>query len=303
MIGKLRLQDLLIPEQARRFDQTLAQLMASGEINDVELDLLCKDGRKLPVLANSTAIRDGQGHFLMSRSTLYNMTERQKMETERHDYSRRLEQLSRRLVSAQETGRRELSAALHDQTSPNLSAIEINLNVISRLLLANQSPEVVAILDDTFALLKDTTMSIRDVCAELRPSLLDYAGLLPALEEYASQYSRRTGTSVRIQCSDCATRLAPDKESMLFRIVQEAMTNCAKHARASSIDVALNQSGGSLVLTIADNGIGFNPEQLGKNGKKIGLGVLNMREISEFIGGRFTLESAPGRGTSISVEL
>jgi len=303
LIGKKSLKDLLIPEHFQRFDETFPRLIEQGEINDLEMELISKEGRKLPVLVNATSISDKQGRFLMTRSTLYNMTERRKMETERLEYSKRLEELSRRLVSSQETGRRELSAALHDQTSPNLSAIEINLNVIARQLQAEKSPEMAAILDDTFALLHDTTMSIREICSELRPSLLDYAGLIPALEGYANQFSRRTGTKVQLHCNEMAVKLAPDKESMLFRIIQEAMTNCAKHSGATSINVTLNQSDESTVLTIRDNGVGFVPELLGKNGQRIGQGVLNMREISEFIGGRFRIESSLGKGTLISVEL
>ena len=180
LIGNRSLRDLLIAEHIQRFDESFPLLIRNGEINDLELELITKDGRRLPVLVNATSIHDKQGGFLMTRSTLYNMTERRKMETERLEYSKRLEELSRRLVSSQETGRRELSAALHDQTSPNLSAIEINLNVIARRLRADQSPDMAAILDDTFALLHDTTMSIREICSELRPSLLDYAGLMPA---------------------------------------------------------------------------------------------------------------------------
>jgi len=303
LIGKKNLQDLLVPDSIRRFQRTFPRLKDRGEIHDVELELLCKDGKRLPVLVNATTICDEQGRFLMTRSTLYDMTERRKMENERLEYSRRLASLSRRLVSTQEKGRRDLSTALHDQTSPNLAAIDINLSLLGKLFPRERSPELTDLLDDTCALLRDTTMSIREICAELRPSLLDYAGLVPALEGYAQQFAKRTGTAVRVNCTNPAQRLTPDKESLLFRVVQEAMTNCAKHASATSIDVDLKHDDGATILTIADDGIGFNPDQIGKSGDKIGLGVINMREISEFIGGKFTINSRPGKGTSISVEL
>ena len=302
LIGKIRLQDLLDPDHVERFCRDYLSLIKQGEINNFDLELVCKDGRRLPVLVTATAVRDKDGSILTIRSTLHNMTERIKMENERLEFSMRLDNLSRRLVSSQEASKRQLSAVLHDQTSPNLAAIEINLNVISRLLASHQSPEVSAILDDIAALLNDTTMSIREICSELRPSLLDYAGLMPALEGYASQFSRRTGMPVRIGCNDPSARLDPDTQSLLFRIAQEAMTNCAKHAQATLIEVELNHADGETVLTVADNGKGFNAELLGKNGADVGMGILNMREISEFIGGRLHIETAPGQGTIIRVE-
>ena len=302
VIGKMCLKDLLPPEQVSSFHETFPRLIATGEIRDLEIEFIRKDGSRLPVLVNATAVLDDQGRFLMTRSTLYDMTERKKMESERLDHSRRLALLSRRLVTAQEKGRRELSAALHDQTSPNLAALDINLNLIAKLIPENRPPLVADLLEDTKALLKDTNLSIREICSELRPPVLDYAGLVPALEGYARQFSRRTGTAVRINCPDPATRLEPDKESMLFRIVQEAMTNSAKHANASSIEVTLKKVNGSTIMTIADDGSGFDPEQIWENGKNIGQGVLNMREISEFIGGSFTIDSCPGKGTTISIE-
>ncbi len=303
LIGKMHLKDMLAPEHVSRFDQTFPRFMETGEIRDLEMNLIRKDGSRLPVMINATAIVDSEGGFMMSRSTLYDMTEHNKMDAERLDYSRRLENLSRRLVTAQEKSKRDLSAALHDQTSPNLAALEINLNLITKSIPKDKLPQVNDLIEDAKALLKDTTRSIRDICSELRPAVLDYAGLVPALEGYAHQYSRRTGTAVSINCPDTAIKLEPDKESLLFRIVQEAMTNCAKHAGATSIEVALKRVNGATILTITDDGKGFNPEQIWENGQSVGQGVLNMREISEFIGGKFTIDAGPGKGTTISIEL
>jgi len=302
LIQKVRIQDLLEPDCAARLNQAYRNVKRDGRTKDLDLELICKDGKRLPVLVTTNFIRDAESSIVTTRSTVVNLTERVRMEKERLEYSLRMDNLSRRLVSSQESSKRQLAAALHDQTSPNLAATEMNLHVISKMLSSHKSPEISAILDDTFALLADTTMSIRDICAELRPSLLDYAGLAAALEGYASQFVRRTGIPVRLRCSDAA-KLDYDKQSLLFRIAQEAMTNCAKHARATQIDVELNQVDGQTVLTVSDDGKGFNPELLGKNGAEVGMGVLNMREISEFVGGQLHIETAPGQGTTIRVEL
>lgn len=302
IIGRMKIFDLLPPESAAGYRKAFANLMEGGELRDLEQDLICKDGSLLPVLLNATAIRDENGQFLMSRTTAYNMTERNKIEAERERYQQRLTQLSRHLVNMQEEERRRLSASLHDRTSPNLAAIGLNLSMLTMPGAPALPPELVERLEDIRALVDDTTASIREISADLRPPLLDYAGLLPTLESYLHQFSKRTGTATRF-ASEPLTRPAPDLESMLFRIAQEALTNIAKHAEATAVDVALKNEKERIVLTIRDDGNGFDPEMLGRNGSSVGLGMLNMREMTEFAGGSFTIKSAPAQGTLIRVEI
>ncbi len=148
----------------------------------------------------------------------------------------------------------------------------------------------------------DTAASIREISTDLRPPLLDYAGLAAALESYAQQFTRRTGIVVQFVCENHGARLAPELESLLFRICQEALTNCAKHSRATSAMVTLIKIGRPIILTITDNGVGFEPLQLGREGR-IGLGLLNMREMTEVAGGALAIESTPGKGTRIAIEI
>lgn len=302
VIGRMKIFDLLPPESVASFRKAFDNLIAGGETRDLEQKLICKDGSLLPVLLNATAIRSESGHFLMSRSTAYNMTEREKTESERETYLRRLAQLSRRLVNMQEEERRRLSALLHDRTSPNLAAIGLNLSVLAMPGSTDLSPELVERLEDIRALVDDTTASIREISADLRPPLLDYAGLQPTLESYLHQFSKRTGTSARF-ASKLLTRPTPEHETLLFRIAQEALTNIAKHADATAVDVALKNKKEKVVLTIRDDGNGFDPDTLGRNGHSVGLGMLNMREMTEFAGGSFTIESSPAQGTLIRVEI
>jgi len=221
----------------------------------------------------------------------------------RKQHEARMGALSRNLVEVQEGTRRRLSGELHDRTSPNLAAIGINLDVIAAALPAEGAPDLGARLEDTRALIEDTTASIREICADLRPPVLDYAGLSAALESYVGQFGRRTGIAVRIDCSHGAARLAPELESALFRIVQEALTNCAKHACATSVGVMLRHDSSPIRLTVIDDGIGFNMEQMGKVAYSNCLGIITMRELAEFFGGKFTIESSPGKGTRIDVAI
>lgn len=222
---------------------------------------------------------------------------------QREEARRRIEALSHRLVSIQELERRRLSAELHDRTSPNLATMDILLKSLSPALPSDVGKELSHLFDDLSALLEDTTASIREICTELRPPVLDYAGLLPALESYAQVFSVRTGIVVDAHAGDEVPRLSPEHQSLLFRIAQEALTNCAKHAKASRIGIKLARRDGHAVLIIADNGVGFTPDTLTDPEHPPGLGLLTMRERSEFAGGLFSVVSRPGKGTKITVEI
>ncbi len=305
LVGQRKLSDLMTADSMRIFERTFPRFVEVGQVRDLEVELVRKDGTVLPVMISATALRDADGRFLLSRSTVYDMSERKAMELERANYAYRIEVLSRDLVAVQEDVRRRLAGDLHDRTSPNLAAIALNLDVIAAALPAKEMPDVAARLEDTRALIEDTTASVRDICADLRPVVLDHAGLLPALEGYAQQFSRRTGIAVKVDCAGIGPngRLAPETESLLFRLVQEALTNCAKHSRATAANVSMRQDGRHIVLTVADNGVGFQVALPDRHRWPSGLGILTMREIAEFAGGRFEIESSPGKGTCIRVEL
>jgi signal transduction histidine kinase len=227
--------------------------------------------------------------------------EHKRLEAERLEDARRMAELSRRVVIVQEDERRKLAAELHDRTSPNLSAVALNLGMMGADLPPTAADSLQSRLADNRALLEETVAAIRDVCADLRPATLDYVGLFRALQEYAQQFSRRTGIAVQVSGASPGGRLPPDKETALFRIAQEALTNCAKHARAASVRIELSHGSPQTVLTIADDGAGFDQGALGQSGSRPGLGLLSMRERAEFAGGTLSLWSQPGKGTLIRV--
>ncbi|OHC63890.1 MAG: hypothetical protein A3H93_08180 [Rhodocyclales bacterium RIFCSPLOWO2_02_FULL_63_24] len=276
--------------------QDLWRTILAGEVWRGELINRRKDGSHYLEDQTITPVKDDTGairHFIAVKQDI----------TERKQGEKRMEELSRHLVVVQESARRRLSGELHDRTSPNLAAIGVNLDIITATMLEGQSPKLTERIADVRALIEDTTASIREICSDLRPPVLDYAGLPAALESYVKQFQRRTGIAVRLDCAHSAVRLAPSLESMLFRIVQEALTNCAKHSRARSILVLLKLDSQPVVLSVSDDGIGFDPDLLGKTTHTGGLGILTMREMTEFSGGRFTLASTPGAGSCIEVQI
>lgn len=214
-----------------------------------------------------------------------------------------LQALSRRLVDIQETDRRQFSRELHDRVGQNLTALSINLDILKTQLSNDESAEFRSRLDDSAALLESTAGAIENVMSELRPPMLDDYGLLPALQWYGNQFSNRTGVRVDVHGEERAERLPPATEIALFRIAQEALNNIAKHAHAGLVDVRLERSGDQFVMSVADDGTGFDAASNSNSGRRVGLGMVTMRERTQAVGGQFEVGAAPGRGTRVMVRI
>jgi len=302
----MHLLDLRAPNARLEIPSILEQLTEQGAMSYQTWH--CRaDGSCFPVQVGATMIEvDGNRYIQkIARDISESLRQRSVMESGLATASRRLLELSRHLVEAQEDARRRLSGELHDHTSPNLAAIRINLGMITTALPPDAPSECADRLADTVALIEDTDVSIREICADLRSPILDYAGLPAAMEDYAHRYASRTGILVHVHCSNRETRLAPALESLLFRIFQEALTNSLKHAKAQQINVAVDFDATPIVLTIDDDGIGFDTDAVESSTtkEKGGMGLLNMREMAEFAGGLMMIESHPGQGTRINVSI
>ena len=227
--------------------------------------------------------------------------ERRNAESAALDYSTQLQEMTRRYVGVQETERRSLARELHDRVSSSLSAIALSLGVIGKQLAENNATELMRRLEDTIGLVKETIASTRDVSFDLHPAVLDYSGVLAALDDYARKYMDRTGIDVEVSGTAENLRLPADCESALYRIAQEALTNCAKHAHANKVTIEFDGDDEHARLTIYDDGTGFDSKGVASTSP--GLGLLSMRERAEAIGARFKIESLAERGTRIVVSL
>jgi two-component system sensor histidine kinase UhpB len=150
---------------------------------------------------------------------------------------------------------------------------------------------------------EQTTERIRNLMTDLKPPVLDDYGLVTALRWYAAQFSSRASIRIDIKGEEPDPRLSPRVENALFRISQEALTNVAKHAQATRVTVIVEVEKKKVSLVITDNGIGFKYKRLNQRGKALGWGLLTMRERAEAIGSRFHIESRPGQGTRVIVEV
>jgi two-component system sensor histidine kinase UhpB len=211
--------------------------------------------------------------------------------------------MGERLAQVSEAERQRLARELHDRVGRNLTALGINLNIVRTQVPDNLSPDVHPRLDDSLSLVEQTTKQIRDVMAELRPPVLDDYGLFAALHWYAEQFVARTGIAVTVEGEEPDERLDPKVENALFRIAQEALNNVAKHGRASEVVLVLELEQEYLRLTVRDDGIGFDPLQPAQRGTEGGWGLFTMAERAEAVGGHCAIESCPGRGTQVTVEV
>jgi PAS domain S-box-containing protein len=230
------------------------------------------------------------------------VTSRKTEEDNRRLMTDRLQELSRRLVQAQEHARRHLARELHELTSPNLAALRINLAVLANAVpAAHDAPGFADRVADTRALIDDTTNSIREICSELHSTALHSGGMVGVLHNYALQLAKRTGLQVMVHCTHAETHLAPTLALPLFRIVQEALTNCIKHAQAHTIDITLELAAFPMRVTVRDDGIGFDPHLPQRPDR--GMGLMNMRETAEFVGGTLTVHSRSGQGTTVCLDI
>ncbi len=214
-----------------------------------------------------------------------------------------LRALAARLQDAEEHERRAIAGELHDQVGQNLTGLNLNLQIIQNQATPPPGSPLQARLDDSLIMVEETTRLVRGMMAELVPPLLDEYGLLPALRQYAGQFANRTGIETTVTGSDPGERLPHKLELTLFRIAQEALANIAHHAQAHRAGLTLEMDPQEIELRIGDDGQGFDTASPHIYNGQLHFGLLTMKERAASVGGKLTVESAPGRGTLVSVEI
>jgi signal transduction histidine kinase len=204
-----------------------------------------------------------------------------------------LQELSAKLVRAQEEERRKLSRELHDEIGQSFSAV---LMEAENLLDLEPASDVRPHLSSIRNIAEKGINEIRNMALLLRPSMLDDFGLVPALDWQARETAKRTGMHVAV-ASEIADELPEEHKTCIYRVVQEALNNCARHAQASTVQVAVRSETGQILLSVQDDGSGFDTQRIR------GMGLLGMEERVRHLGGTFEIDSRPGRGTLLQVRL
>jgi len=288
-----------------RREAVLAIATEIEEINNATLAAQRKE-----VAAQQAALRGDQYRVLWTTLLLGSIVAvtavYQLRRLERHsDEQRRLAQeaekqmrlLSQQLVATQEAERTNLSRELHDHVGQVLTALRMELGTIDRLGGAGDV-RVGRALHEARQLVDSLVRTVRHLALGLRPSMLDDLGLQSALEWHASDFSRRYGLPVQLTISGDLDRLPEQHRTCTYRIVQEALTNCIRHAAATCVRVTVTGRAASLDLAIVDDGIGFRVDS-----RKTGLGLRGIEERARELGGTIEIHSLPGAGTSLLVRL
>jgi PAS domain S-box-containing protein len=296
-----------------RDDTELFEAEVAGFFRTDDEEVL-KAGRAVEKLRQLPGGEGRMGHWLLVKFPLadaaggagiggfaMDVTARVAAEAKAQRYAEDARDLASRLVQAQEAERRRVADELHDLIGQNLTALGIDLQALKQRLQGGGDLISGPRLDAMASLLDTTIDAIRGVMTELRPVALEEFGLVPALRWYASQFSARTGMKVRTNAPRHEARLPRDTELALFRIVQEALTNAAKHSGGSAVELSLAKVEGRLRLSIEDNGRGF-AHAADKRAGSGGFGLPTMRERAEAVGGALRVES-PERGTRVVVEV
>jgi signal transduction histidine kinase len=215
--------------------------------------------------------------------------------------ARDLQRLSMKLISAQEEERRVIARELHDEVGQALTAIKVELTVAQRDIEAAGGPA--HLLDDAKSISEVVLHTVRDLSHLLHPALLDDLGLAAAVDWYLKRFGKRYCLRADLLQDRMEERLQPETEAAAFRIVQEALTNVGRHAHASSCRVYLQRLTNTLLVTVEDDGVGFDMARTDHGGTAPGLGLISIRERASQFGGTLRLESAPGNGTRLTVEL
>lgn len=214
--------------------------------------------------------------------------------------TRDLQRLSAKLVTAQEEERRTIARELHDEVGQALTAIKVELSVAERTIGSTGAPHL---LDDVRSITDGAIHAVRDLSHLLHPALLDDLGLPAAIDWYLRSFGKRHGLRVDLLQDQMDERLSPEIEASAYRIVQEALTNVAKHARAHSCRVYVQRLPNTVLVTIEDDGVGFDGGEPERTDARQGLGLIGIRERASHLGGTVRIESAPGKGTRLTVEL
>jgi signal transduction histidine kinase len=211
----------------------------------------------------------------------------------------RLRALTHRVVQVQEAERGRLALELHDQITQRLCAVLPRWQVLAKKLPVHWKAsrrEVIKINQ----MLGQTVEEAQRIARNLRPSILDELGLVPALRAHCTEFAHRTGVSLKLACKPLTARLPAEAELALFRILQEALKNVEKYARARHVTVHLAKRGDIVQLMIKDDGIGFDPDQpRARRKEESDFGLLRMRERATYVGGALIVKSAPRAGTEI----
>jgi PAS domain S-box-containing protein len=293
ILGK-HYSNFVLPRDLKHVRTNLCRKLDLENETIYEVDMVTRTGRRVPVEVSSRLILEN-GVAVGVQGVARDITDRKRAQEALRTYSQRL-------IEAQEAERQNIARELHDQIGQVLTAVKINLQSVQH---SCRTAECVPRLDESIGIVDEALGRVRELSIELRPSLLDDLGLTAALRWYVDHFAQRTGIIAEVLNGlEEDSRLPRELETVCFRIAQEALTNVARHARAASVSVQLERSRETMLLTIIDDGVGFDVDKLRKSASAASaLGLRGMEERALAVGGYIEIDSGLERGTRIRATL
>jgi signal transduction histidine kinase len=277
-------------------------LVCAGLGRDCDMELLIKKphkGADVWLDISARPFKDGSDAVLGGVAVFRDASERRRAKEELQQSFEQLRALAGRLQSIREEERKRVARDIHDQLGQALTAIKIDVSALVRQWPGDQTQRA----EKAAAILKlvdDTIQAVRRISTELRPGILDDLGLVATIEWAGEEFEARTGTTCRLDLPFEDLVVDQDQATAIFRILQETLTNVARHADAKNVEVRLAKQNSRLTLEVHDDGRGIPEDRLSRNES---LGILGMRERAMLIGGDLAITGAPGRGTTVRVTI
>lgn len=284
------------PQQECLIDQFTRQGASYRSDNEI---FVRKDGSRFDAACIATPVVE-EGRVVSIITAFQDVSLRKQAERELLESRQQYRALSNFLQTVREEERTRIARELHDELGQALTALKMDASWIMHRL-TEQQPELVVKTDKMLSLIDSTVDSMRRIAANLRPGLLDDLGLAAAAEWLLDECRERTGIRYVLNIGEEDFALDASLSTTIFRILQEAVTNVTRHAKAKAIEVELRGEGDEMLLVVSDDGIGFDPQMLSIQRKSFGL--LGMRERVKSLGGQFELSSQPGHGTQLRIHL
>lgn len=290
---------LIYADDSKRIHASLFGAIAEGkQFWADEYRFKRSDGSIANVLDRGYIVHDAQGKPIRMIGAMMDITDRKLAEQRLRDSREQLRALTAHLEQVREEERTRIAREIHDELGQALTGLKMDLS-----WFATRLPNQPVMLEKSAAMVKlidSTVHSVRRLSTELRPAILDNLGLVPAIEWLAQEFQKRTGVACELFATNEELELDQERATALFRICQEALTNVARHAQATSVHIEVDSDGPEITLRIRDNGQGISSDKT-KATKSFGL--LGMRERALLLGGTFEITGIPGSGTTLTVRV
>ena len=272
-------------------------IVFSAGISDAEANFVTKEGNKIPYYFKAIkVVFEGKPCLL---GTGIDISDRKKAEEELNNSYKAIRELTSHLQNIREEDRVHIAREIHDELGQQLTVLKMDISWINKRIVTDDDL-VKEKMKTLLTMLDETVQSVRRISSELRPSLLDDLGLVAAMEWQLHEFKRRSDVKTTFVAPDEEVALSDMVKTGLFRIFQESLTNVVRHSNAKKLEVSLEHIDNNFILTISDDGKGFDKEKISD---KRTLGILGMKERTTMIGGTYEINSVPGKGTTVVVSI